>query len=401
MPPEPGLSDYLGYAALNNPGLRATFELWKAELEKVPQAKALPDPMFTYAYYIQEVETRVGPQRNSLKLTQTFPWFGKLELRGDTAAEAAEAARQQYEARKLKLFYEVKDAYYEYYYLGQATAVARENVRLLEHLESVVRARYKAAAAGHPDLIRLQVELGKLRDRLRSLRDMKTPIVARLAAALNLPEETDLPWPKEIEPATTTATESQMLTWAVESNPLLKSLDARISRNKKQVELAKKEYFPDVTLGLTWIDTRDRVGTPRPTDSGNDALIAMVSVDLPIWREKIRAGVLEARLRYLSAVNQKADETNSLVATIKLAAYRYRDAQGKISLYRRVLIPKATESLEVNSAAFRAGKVGFSDLIDAQRVLLEFRLTYERALADRARHLAKLEMLIGRPVPRD
>jgi len=396
LPAEPALSDYLARAALSNPGLAAAFNRWKAALEQVPQARSLPDPTFTYAYYIREVETRVGPQRNSLQIAQTFPWFGKLALRGGAAWQAAEAERQNYEARKLAVFREVKDAYYEYYYLGRAVAVATENVRLLRHLENVVRAKYRAGGAGHPDLIRLQVELGKLEDRLRSLKAMRSPVLAALAAATNLPADRELPWPARIEPASLQADDAALAAWAIENNPKLRARNAEIARRKKQIALARKEYFPDVTFGLTWIDTDDRVGTPRPSDSGEDPLIAMVTVNLPIWWDKISAGVREAKFRHIAAVTQRADEANRLVAAVKGAAYHCRDAQAKLDLYRRVLIPKAEESLKVTEAAFRSGKADFGDLIDAQRVRLEFQLTRERALADRAKRLAELEMLVGR-----
>ena len=112
---ESTVSDYLAYAALNNPGLEAAFNRWKAALEKVPQVRSLPDPKFTYSYFIKEVETRAGPQRHKFSLAQMFPWFGKLDLQGDVALEAANAERQRYEAFKLKLFFKVKDAYCEYY----------------------------------------------------------------------------------------------------------------------------------------------------------------------------------------------------------------------------------------------------------------------------------------------
>ncbi|MHC4153562.1 MAG: TolC family protein, partial [Planctomycetota bacterium] len=72
------LQDYLRLAALNNAGLKAAFEEWKAALEQVPQARSLPDPRFTYGYYIREVETRVGPQQNRLGIMQVFPWFGEI-----------------------------------------------------------------------------------------------------------------------------------------------------------------------------------------------------------------------------------------------------------------------------------------------------------------------------------
>jgi len=104
------LPDYLAYAALNNPQLEAAFNRWKAALENVPQARTLPDPRFNYRYFIQEVETRVGPQMQGFGIGQLFPWFGKLTLRGEAALEAANAVQQQYEAAKLKLFDDVKQA---------------------------------------------------------------------------------------------------------------------------------------------------------------------------------------------------------------------------------------------------------------------------------------------------
>ena len=108
------LEDYLAFAAMHNAGLQVAFEQWKIAVEQVPRAKSLPDPKFTYGYFIKEVETRVGPQRNKLEIMQTFPWFGEIEARTDAAAAAAKAARKRYEVVKLKLFAEVKDAFYEY-----------------------------------------------------------------------------------------------------------------------------------------------------------------------------------------------------------------------------------------------------------------------------------------------
>jgi len=102
------LGDYLRYASLNNAELRAKFEQWKAALEQIPQAGALSDPKFTYGYFIEEVETRVGPQKQKFGIMQVFPWFGKIQARTDVAAAKAQAAKQRYETTKLKLFRQVK-----------------------------------------------------------------------------------------------------------------------------------------------------------------------------------------------------------------------------------------------------------------------------------------------------
>jgi outer membrane protein TolC len=119
------LNNYLAYAALNNPQLEAAFNRWKAALEMVSQARTLPDPRFNYGYFFQEVETRVRPQEQQVGVSQMFPWFGKLRLQGEAALGGANAAQQQYEAAKLKLFNEVKQAYYELYYLGRTIGIRR------------------------------------------------------------------------------------------------------------------------------------------------------------------------------------------------------------------------------------------------------------------------------------
>ena len=171
------LPDYLRFASLNNSELKAKFEQWKAALEQVPQAKALDDPKFTYSYFIEEVETRVGPQKNKFGIMQVFPWFGKIEAKTGIATAKAKAARQKYETTKLKLFWQVKDAFYEFTYLATAIDTAKENLELLQHFEEIARTKYRAAAATHPDIIRAQVELAKIEDVLKSLEQLREPTV--------------------------------------------------------------------------------------------------------------------------------------------------------------------------------------------------------------------------------
>jgi len=399
-----GLGDYLQYAALNSPVLEAAFNRWKADLQQIPQVTVLPDPKFTYQYYIHQVETRVGAQRQALGIAQTFPWLGKLELRGDAAAQAANASYQRYQQAKLKLFYEVTDAYCEYYYLEKAIEITRQNIQLLKHIESIARIRYKAAAAGHPDVIRAQIELGKLDDRISALRDMRRPLVARLNAAMNRPSDAPLVAPKEIEtPAVEIGNDGDKLLAAMlKNNPELKALDRQAESRKIAIDLAKKNYFPDVTLGMSYIDTANSTGGRRPSDDGNDPLIAMVSINLPIWREKLDAGVRQARYRHRTVLQTRAAKANSLSAKLKMIVYRYRDAQRKVSLYRDTLLPKARQAVTATDAVYRTGKGSFLDLIDAQRVLLEFEITLHRAVANRAQRLGELEMVTGvRPGPED
>lgn len=432
-----GLSDYLVYALLNNPGVEAAFNRFKAAVERIPQVRALPDPKFTYRYFIREVETRVGPQQQAVGLAQTFPWFGKLELRADVAAENAHAARQRYEAEKLKVIYALKDAYHEYYYLGRAIAVVKENRDLVEYLEKVARVRYKTASLKHSEVIRAQVELGKLEDRLRSLRDLRVPVVATLNAVMNRPTHAELPFPTEIAAEQMAASDEDVLRWVGRANPALLELDHHAAAARRAIQLASKDYFPDVTLGFDYT----QVGSPRhsdaqgfrspavlrsisrfaggmgdaidayaigrgfqpgnsPGDAGKDVWMLHLSMNLPIWHEKYAAGVREARARHLAALSDRAGRQNALVMRAQQVLYEYRNAEWRIDLYRDTLVPKAKQSLRATEAAFRTGSARFLDLIDAERSLLDFELTSERELANRAQRLAELEQLAGRAIPR-
>lgn len=389
------LADYLAYAALNNPGLRAAFDQWKAALEKIPQDRSLPDPRFNYTYFIKEVETRVGPQQHKFGLSQTFPWLSKLTLRGDMATEAANVMQQNYEAVKLRLFFRVKKSYYEYYYLARAIAITRENVELVKYLEGVARARYRAGAEAYANVIKAQVELGTLIDRVKTLQDLRDPIIAELNAALNRPPEAPLPRPQSVSEMEITCSQQDLIDWLSENNPELKAKDFEIAQARTGIDLAKKNYFPDITLGAEYVDTDDALNPTTP-DSGKDPVMAMISVNIPIWYGRYRAAEQEARAQWQAAKQSRVNAANNLYAAVKMAFYTFRDAKRKINLYKHTLIPKGDESLKVTQMAFETGKVDFINLIDAQRILLEFRLAYERALADHAQSLAKLEILVGR-----
>ncbi|MGC9195221.1 MAG: TolC family protein [Syntrophobacteraceae bacterium] len=384
------LNDYLVYAALNNPGLKASYLQWMAALEKIPQVTTLPDPQLGYMYYIQQGV--MAPQRQGLAVTETFPWFGKLKLKGNAAADAARAQKARYDAAQLKLFFEVKDAYYEYYYLAQAISVTKENLGYVKYLESVARAGYASGTISYADVVQAQVELGKLEDRLKTLSEEADPVAAKLNAALNRPADAPLFRPRKIKEEKVSFTTDQLLKWLKQSNPDLRAIDFQASGAKWNINLAKKDYYPDVTLGIQGFDTGRRF-VP------NDPVMATASINVPIWWGKYRAEVREARANYESFLRQRSDRANTLMADVKFAVYKFKDADRKIALYRDSLVPEAKQALEVSLEAYQAGKASYANVVDAIRNLLEFELSYERALTDREQSLAKLEMLVGRAIP--
>lgn len=392
------LSDYLTKAALSNPELEAAFHRWKAALEKIPQVRALPDPRFTFAYFIESVETRVGPQRARFALAQTFPWFGTLDLREDMATREANALKAQYDHIKLRVFYEVKNVFYEYAYLAQAVQITSSNVELLKYLESIARARYSAGVIPYGDVIKTQVELGRIEDHLKTLLDLRIPVMAKLAAALNMPIDSEFPWPAAVPVMLSTVTDEELFKLAGEYNPQIKRLEYLEGMERAGIELAQRDYYPNFTMGVETILT-DPALNPMTPDSGKDPVIASVSINIPFWWEKRRAAVREREAKHSAVIRDNVAFKQNLLSSMHLALYKYRDAQRKIDLYRNTLIPKADEALAVTLEAFQAGTRSSLDLIDAEKTLLEFDLAYIRALTDQAQRLAELEYLLGNEIP--
>lgn len=389
------LDDYLSYAAVQSPALQAAYYRWRAQVEKTGYTGALPAPMISYTYFIENVETRVGPQEQRISLRQAFPWFGTLGARKDIASEAANAAYETFQSEKLKLFYEIKAAYYEYYYLGRDLAITRANLELLTFWESITRAKYRVALKQHPDVIRIQVELGKMEDRVRTIENMMDPAAARLRAALNLPDSVQLPVPADIDINETELDRERLMRDVLVNNPDLKSLVHVINKEHAASRLAGKLSRPSFTVGVDYIQTGEAID-PAMIDSGKDPWMVSVGISVPIWFGANKARKQEAEANRRMAEYSYADAQNQLRAFTEKVSFDFDDALRKTRLYRDGLVPKAEQSLNANYTAYQAGETDFLNLLDAQRQLLDFQLQYERSKSDLAIRRAQLEMLAGK-----
>ncbi len=394
VPDTQNLRSLVDYALANNPEVNVARERHIGALARVPQAMALPEPKLTYRYFVNEVETRVGPQEHGIGLSQTLPWFGKRGLQGDAATEAARAAQEGIASIQNRVIAAVANAYYELFYLGESIEIIRGNRDLVLHLERVARARYGAGAATHADVIRAQVELGIIENRLGSLKDRRAPLFARLNALLNRPttETFDLPSILTFEPVN--YTDDELLAKVSRHNPDLRATSFEIEAAHRQRERANKNYLPDITLGLDYIATGD-ARMPGVQDSGDDALSATIGFTLPIWRSKYDAGVKEADAMLRQQQFKRDQQLNTFHAETVTALFKLRDAQRQIDLYEKTLLSKANESLVATQRAYSTGAAPFADTIDAQRMLLSFELSFARAITDHNQARIVLEKLTG------
>ena len=318
---------------------------------------------------------------------QTFPWFGKVDARTQAATKETSAAQQKYQAARLALFKEVKEGFYEFAYLAGAIDIAKENLELMRHFEEVAETKHMTTEASHPDVIRAQVEIAKIEDVLRGLNQLREPTVSRLRTALTLPADTNLPWPKTEEFNAIEVDYERLANTLRQKNPELASLNYEAMAAGSKITLAEKNFYPDIGVGVNWENMDSR--------GGRDGVAMVFQMNLPLWRDSYRAGERQAQAQKASIEQQKIETENVLLTKAAQSLYEYRDSIRKIRLYRDTLIPKGRELLQASEAAYREGTIDFLSLIDAQRTLLDYHLSLQRAIADNQQKLAELEMLAG------
>ncbi|MCB0327622.1 MAG: TolC family protein [Bdellovibrionales bacterium] len=387
------LQEYVSEAVSSNSGLKASFEVYRAAKQDIRSIGTLPDPKFTYANFIRSVETRVGPQEHKFGITQAFPWFGTLSLKSEIADDGARSLLYRFEAERLSLIQKVKHTFYDGYYLDRSINIIHQNLELISNLERVTRSRYRTGVGQFSDVIRSQVELEKLKDQLTTTRDLKIPLAERFKALLNRPSKEAIIWPTTIPTPREKGNISRVKELLAQYNPQVKSLDALAEREQKNIRLAKKDGLPSFMLGFDYIVT-GKAQAPI-VDSGKDPIAAMITLDIPLWRGKYSAQVSEAKSNELAARKMREETLNQLYAELSQAVYEYSDAIRKIDLYQTNLIPKGKQSFEATKRGYEAGKASFSDLIDSERLLLEFQLAHEEALTKANKAKASIDMLVG------
>ena len=388
------LKDLLKAAALNNASVKSAYLRWQAEILKIYPSGALPDPQLSFTHYIQEVETRVGPQENALSVMQRFPWFGKLDLKEAVQREAAKSKKAEYDAVKNSLFREVEQLYYDYWYLQQSRRITKENLQLLNSLEPIIRNKIKVGG-GSKDLIKLQIEIGKLTDTVANLKIRKRPLDARLNQLLNRPANAPVKLFAVLGRTQEEWNEAELLN-AIQNNPGLYRFNHLIKMHARKIELADNDRYPDFMVGLKWVQTNNSFMNTR--DNGKDPVMATVGFSIPWDQRKYTDLVSAARKNYKAVSWTKREYQNSLQAKLQTALYEIEDNLRVIKLYRDTLIPKTEESLNISLQAYRNAKESFIGFVDIQRQLLNFQLILEKSRRNIAKQKAVIEELTGQKV---
>ena len=392
---KPAVLEFLINEALEqNPEIQAAHSSWKAAEFRITEVSSLPDPMASFSGLGDPIETKLGPVDNKYSVSQMFPFPGKLNLKARSQGKAAGMLREKYEAVKREVIKNVKFLYYDVFWVDRAIQVTEEEKLILENLEKVARRKYESNLASQQDVIKAQVELSKLIERLFQLKQNRNSIQAMMNSVLNRPHGTLLGRAVSVEPADFKYELSQLRDMAKESRQELLASGLGIKKAEYEKSLARLGYFPDFTLGVDYTEIGS--GSTAQIDDGKNAWMAMVSVNIPIWFNKLNAQLKEKKAMLEAAKKDYEGEKNSVGYEVDDLYFKINTYKEIVSLYKTALVPQTEQAFEAARTGYETGKVDFLNWLDSERMLLQTRLAYYKTIVDYEKSIAYLERVVGR-----
>jgi outer membrane protein TolC len=451
------LSYYLEHAALNNPGVKAKYLEYSAALEKVPQASSLPDPELQFGYFIKPMQLLMGNQVADIRLMQMFPWFGVLKAAKDEASKIAVAKFESFRDAKDELYFNVKSSYYQVYRTIYEIGIANKNLDILKSLEQIVLVRFStggggfssggsnqistgsnsssqgssgmsgsstinqsigsvsgSASANKPamasssngmgsymggsgkndmvNLLRVQIEIHELENRIALLQDQLTTDKVSFNRYLNrvpLSEVftgdslTEVPVPSDI----------LTLADSLVNHPMVKMFEAESEANASKLAMVTHMGYPMIGLGLNYSIVQKRDGVP-PMMNGNDMIMPMISVTLPIYRKKYKAMRHEAEFMRDAATVSAENVTNNLRVNFQETLQNLNDAGRRVKLYTEQAL-LANKSVQLLITSFSANGTDFEEVLRMEQQLLDYQFKKVEAVVDKNTSISQLIYLTG------
>jgi len=387
------LPQYLRIAAENNPTLKVKFNQYMATLERVPQVGALPDPTLAFAYFIQPVETKVGPQNAKISASQMFPWFGTLSLRKNSVRSMAKAKYEVFEEAKAKLFYDVKSTYYNLYFIHKAIEITITNIDILNSFKGLANIKIESGSASLIDAYRVQMEINDLNNQLALLKDNAQVLSVKFNSLLNININSNISIVDKLTEVKLMDKRSALDSIRL-NNHSLSSFDYQIEDLEYRQKLASKESLPKFNIGVDYTFIGE--GTSTASNAGKDAfMFPKIGITIPLYRKKYKAKVQEVIYLQEAKTNEKIDRKNTLTVLFERVWKDYQDA-----LRRNILYQKqeglAEKSLSILESEYATNNINFEDILQMERKLLKYALALQKAETDREAAVAFIQYLQGK-----
>lgn len=386
------LDTYLSTAAENNPKLKSAYAQFEAAMQKSPQVSSLPDPSLTMSAFGRMVETRLGAQEAKFSLMQMFPWFGTLQAKEDASVLMAEAKFQNYLNLRNQLFFDIKSVYAELYALDKTIQLKKENLNILDSYRELSLSRFKSGNAPMVNVIKVDIKREAAITEIKLLEELLKPLETQFNLMLNRKPETTVQVQDTLvfkKPEILLNTEDLF-----SNHPSVIGLEKQKESYEIQQIVAQKEGLPMLGLGIEYSIISKRTDA-NPEMNGQDAIMPMFTVTLPIFRKKYNAAKKEAAFMVSSMEQEQEAQKNELQSAYEITVYNLRKAEQLIALYEKQLISSG-QANKLLVSGFSNATIDFEEVLQMNQDILMLQTQKVEAIKNGFTAEAKLEYLISK-----
>ncbi|MHB8788287.1 MAG: TolC family protein [Desulfobulbaceae bacterium] len=397
--PPQGLDLILSQALELNPELSVDEARWEAFVQKANQAGSLADPMVMLRAQNLLIRDPLAFDRETMTakvigVSQMVPFFGKRDLQREVARQDAETFRWVLEERKIELARMVKETWYQLLFIDRSLEIVNKNIAVLDDLNRLSETLYSVGRGLQQDVLKAQVERSRMEEMRISLEQKRRSLEISLNILRFQPADTKITPAPPLELTVRQLDGANLEELAIANRPRLKEIAAAEERAKAARELAAKEFYPDFTFTLEYMQRDPAMGEP-----GNDMYAAGLTFNLPVQRDRRHAMAAEAEAEIRMAQAERDMLLNQIRQGIADALTRLERSERLASLYAQGIIPQAGQAMEAAMSSYGTGKADFMTVLDSQTALFNFEREYIEAIADHQMQLAALEAVIGTTLP--
>ncbi len=381
----------------NNPEIRAALREREAATQRISPAEALDDPVLEAGVINAPLASspfnREDMTMKMIGLSQRLPFPGKRGLRGAIATRDAESISHGYQETVNRVIRDIKIAYFDLGLTLERIRLIEKNKLIVETLLHLAVDHYQAGMGSQADALKAQTQVSRIVDELLKLGRERPVVEAELVRALGRGANAAVPVPEPPQLQAEHLDLESLRDIALAQRPQLLALQSMVEGNKKAVELARKNYYPDFDLRLAY-GQRDNMldGSRRP-----DMVTLTVAVNLPVWREnKLAPRVAEAAARRDQAQSMFEVQRNEVAASLRQQMAIVEQSLKSAHLYQSTILPQARLTVESALSAYRVNRVDFLTLLDSQMIVSNYEISLATAMASYNKALAEIDLLTGK-----
>lgn len=284
-------------------------------------------------------------------------------------------------------------AWWELYFLDRSLDTVFKNITLLRQFVDIAATKYEVGKGLQQDVLLAQLELSKALDNEIRIKAMRDRTRIRLNLLMGRAPEILVALPGEMsEPAQPINDEVLLYQRAEQARPLLAQGKTFIDASAQRLELAKKDYYPDFKVGVSYGNRdEDQMGRSR-----QDFLSVMLSVSIPLYaRTKQDRAVQQRTLEVARSRYALTDTKNMVRSSIAEALSDYRRASEQETLFDEGIVPQARQTVASMTAGYQVDKVDFLNLVRSQISLFNYELQYWKSYTEANQALARLQAAVG------